>query len=179
MDTAEARAVPEQEWSSREEALDYLMRRYGQEVMKLAYYHVRDRYLAEDIMQDTFCRVYQKMDGFRKDSSYYTWIFQIAVNLCRDHRKSAYRRRVGLKDMGERRGDGDAALFQAGEGGGVFARVMDLPEKYRTVVALFYFEDMTTGRIAQVLGLRENAVRTRLSRAREKLRGLLEGLANE
>ena len=96
MDTAEARAVPEQEWSSREEALDYLMRRYGQEVMKLAYYHVRDRYLAEDIMQDTFCRVYQKMDGFRKDSSYYTWIFQIAVNLCRDHRKSAYRRRVCL-----------------------------------------------------------------------------------
>lgn len=179
MGMAGMHSAPPQEWNSREEALDYLMRRYGGMVLKLAYYHIRDRYLAEDIMQDTFCRVYQKMDDFRRESSYYTWIFRIAVNLCKDYRKSAYRRRVFLKDVREKDHADDARLFEAVEGGEVFAKVMDLPEKYRTVTALYYFEDMTTEKIAQILGIGENAVRTRLCRAREKLRESLEEFADE
>ncbi|NLC37752.1 MAG: hypothetical protein GX779_00620, partial [Clostridia bacterium] len=55
------------------------------------------------------------------------------------------------------------------EGGELFQKVMDLPLKYRTVTALYYFEDMSTGEIAEILRVKENLVRTWLYRARKLL----------
>jgi RNA polymerase sigma-70 factor (ECF subfamily) len=62
------------------------------------------------------------------------------------------------------------------EGGEVFARVMDLPENLRTVVALHYFEDMTTPEIARILKISDNAVRARLCRGRNLLKTALEDI---
>ena len=158
--------------------LDYLMKRFGAQVLRLAYYHVRDRYLAEDILQEVFYRVYMNLGKFRRDSSYFTWIYRITVNLCRDYKASAYFRRmlpwynVDLKEASEEQ----AKLFEKAEGGEVFSRVMDLPQKYRTVIALYYFEELTTPEIAKRLGVKETTVRSRLSRARDMLKGIL---ANE
>lgn len=157
------------------ELLDYLMRRFGSQVIKLAYYHVRDMHLAEDIMQEVFCRVYKNLEKFRKDSSYYTWIYRITVNLCKDYKQSAYFRRTLLWHT-DREAEDDARSFEIVEGGEVFARVMDLPEKLRTVVALHYFEDMSTIEIARVLKISENAARTRLFRGRKLLKQALEDL---
>ncbi|NLC76298.1 MAG: sigma-70 family RNA polymerase sigma factor [Clostridia bacterium] len=158
---------------SRSEQLEYLMRRFRHKVLKIAYYHVRDRYQAEDIAQEVFFRVYQKLDSFRGDSSYYTWIYRITVNLCKDYLRSAYFRRMipwgefrlvdNLKQREER-------MFQRVEGGEIFQKVMALPLKYRTVTALYYFEEMSTAEIAEILHVKENVVRTRLHRARKILR---------
>jgi len=158
------------------EQLEYLMKRFGNKVFKLAYYHLKDRQQAEDVTQEVFCRVYQNLGKFRNESSYYTWIYRITVNLCRDYLRSAYFRRIipwsdfryldNLQKSEER-------LFEVAEGGEVFRKVMDLPLKYRTVLALYYFEEMTTKEIGEVLNLKENAVRTRLSRARNILREIL------
>lgn len=155
------------------EYLEYLMRRYGDKVLKLAYYHVRDRHLAEDITQEVFCRVYKNMDKFRQESSYFTWIYRITVNLCHDHLRSAYFRRI--LPWGNTRRLNDMAisnerLFEAAEGGDVFQKVMDLPLKYRTVVALYYFEELSTVEIADVLEISEGTVRTQLCRARNILK---------
>ncbi|NLL19920.1 MAG: sigma-70 family RNA polymerase sigma factor [Clostridia bacterium] len=161
---------------NRSEQLEYLMRRFGHKVLKIAYYHVRDRYQAEDIAQEVFCRVYQHLERFRGDSSYYTWIYRITVNLCKDYLRSAYFRRMlpwgdfrhldSLKQREER-------MFEVVEGGEIFQKVMDLPLKYRTVTALYYFEEMSTAEIAEILHVKENVVRTRLCRARKILRDLL------
>lgn len=160
----------------RARQMEYLVQRFGKKIFKLAYYHLRDRQQAEDIVQEVFCRVYQNLDNFRQESSYYTWIYQITVNLCRDYLRSAYCRRIipwsdfryldNLRKSEER-------MFEAVEGGDVFRKVMDLPVKYRTVTALYYFEEMTTQEISQVLNITENAVRTQLTRARKILRDLL------
>jgi RNA polymerase sigma-70 factor (ECF subfamily) len=160
----------------RTRQLEYLVQRFGKKILKLAYYHLRDRQQAEDIVQEVFCRVYQNLDSFRQESSYYTWIYRITVNLCKDYLRSAYYRRIipwsdfryldNLRKSEER-------MFEAVEGGDVFRKVMDLPLKYRTVTALYYFEEMTTQEISQVLNIKENAVRTRLTRARKILRDLL------
>ncbi|MGI6552311.1 MAG: sigma-70 family RNA polymerase sigma factor [Bacillota bacterium] len=156
----------------RGEQLEYLMRRFGQKVQKLAYYYVRDRHQAEDIAQEVFCRVYRHLDRFRGESSYYTWIYRITVNLCKDYLRSAYFRRMipwgefrYLENLRQR----EARLFEAVEGGELFQKVMDLPLKYRTVTALYYFEDMSTGEIAEILRVKENLVRTWLYRARKLL----------
>lgn len=160
----------------RSQQLEYLMKRFGKKVFKLAYYHLKDRQQAEDIVQEVFCRVYQNLASFRNESSYYTWIYRITVNLCKDYLRSAYFRRIipwsdfrYLDNMQK----SEARMFEAVEGGEIFRKVMDLPLKYRTVIALYYFEEMTTKEIGEVLNIKENAVRTRLSRARNILRDLL------
>ena len=110
--------------------LEYLMRRFGKQVVKLAYYHLRDRHLAEDIAQEVFCRVYQNLDTFRHDSSYYTWIYRITVNLCRDYIRSAYSRRVFTLDNAKHLESGEDPidrLLEWIEGGEVFQKVMDQP----------------------------------------------------
>lgn len=160
----------------RSEQLEYLMRRFGYKVRKIAYYYVRDRYLAEDIAQEVFYRVYRHLDRFRGESSYYTWIYRITVNLCKDYLRSAYFRRMipwgefrYIEDLKQR----EERMFEAVEGGELFQKVMDLPLKYRTVTALYYFEDLSTAEIAEILRVKENVVRTRLHRARKILREIL------
>ena len=161
---------------SNTQLLDYLMRRFAGSVIKLAYYHVRDRYQAEDICQEVFFKVYKNLHRFRGDSSYFTWIYRITVNVCRDYIASAYFRRMlpwGDRDA-EVFAKKDDRLFEAVEGGEVFRKVMDLPLKYRTVMAMYYFDDMTTPQIAEVLRIREETVRARLSRGRKLLKEVLE-----
>jgi RNA polymerase sigma-70 factor (ECF subfamily) len=165
--------VPE-DWKSAH--LEYLMKRFGKKVLKLAYYHLRDHHRAEDVAQEVFWQVYLNLDRFREESSYYTWIYRITVNLCKDYLRSAYLRRMlpwsnyayleSLKMADQR-------MFEAAEGGEIFRKVMDLPLKYRTVIALYYFEEMSTKEISRILNLRENTVRTRLCRARKILHDLL------
>ena len=58
----------------RTRQLEYLVQRFGKKILKLAYYHLRDRQQAEDIVQEVFCRVYQNLDSFRQESSYYGFI---------------------------------------------------------------------------------------------------------
>lgn len=159
------------------ETLDYLMRRFGDQVMRLAYYHVRDRYIAEDIYQEAFYRVYVNLDKFRRDSSYFTWIYRITVNLCQDYLASAYFRRMlpwHNMELGTA-SKSENALFEAAEGGDVFMKVMDLPPKYRIVIALYYFEELTTPEISKRLNIKETTIRTRLSRGRDMLRESLAG----
>mgnify|MGYP000847702290 CR=1 FL=1 len=160
--------------------LEYLMRRFGKQVVKLAYYHLRDRHLAEDIAQEVFCRVYQNLDTFRHDSSYYTWIYRITVNLCRDYIRSAYSRRVFTLDNAKHLESGEDPidrLLERIEGGEVFQKVMDLPIKYRMVTVLYYFEEMSTVEISRILDIGESTVRTRLCRARKMLKDVLSGEA--
>jgi RNA polymerase sigma-70 factor (ECF subfamily) len=166
----------------KSERLEYLMKRFGDKVLKLAYYHVKDRYQAEDIAQEVFCRVYSNLDSFREESSYHTWIYRITVNLCRDYLKSAaFRRLLPWGNSGELplRDTTAERAFQAIEGESVFQRVMDLPVKYRIVLVLYYFEELSTEEIAGILNLRKSTVRTQLCRARKMLKDLLseeEGL---
>jgi RNA polymerase sigma-70 factor (ECF subfamily) len=165
---------------NKKEVLEYLMKRFGDRVFKLAYYYVRDRYHAEDIAQEVFCKVYEKLDSFRGDSSYYTWIYRITVNKCRDFlASSSFKRLLPWGDLSvveKQRNQVDTnRLLEQVEGGELFSRVMDLPTRYRMVVVLYYFEQMTTVEIAEVLGLKESTVRTRLCRAREMLKKTLAG----
>jgi RNA polymerase sigma-70 factor (ECF subfamily) len=157
------------------ETLDYLMRRFGDQVMRLAYYHVRDKFIAEDIFQEVFYRVYLNLDKFRRDSSYFTWIYRITVNLCQDYKASAYFRRMLPWYNMEQKPPADAQMFESAEGGEILAKVMELPQNYRTVIALYYFDELTSPEIAARLGIKESAVRTRLSRGRDMLRSLLAG----
>lgn len=141
-------------------------------LLRLCYAYLHDRVLAEDAVQDTFLKAYQGMNGFRGEASEKTWLSRIAVNCCRDIRKSAWNRHISrrvtpdmLPESAEERSEKDDALTVA---------VMTLPVKMRECILLYYFEDMNTVEIAQTLGISQQAVSGRLLRARDRLRKALE-----
>ena len=181
MSQSEQAAMP----ADREAALERLMQEYGTKVLHLAYYYLKDRHLAEDVAQEVFIKAYRNWNSFRGESSAYTWLYKITVNLCRDKARSAWWRRL-LPSEEPRESAGavvdpmraheespeDAAL-KSDQRDALMAYVMKLPDAYREVVALFYYQDLSTVEIAEITGQNENTIKTRLFRARNMLRELL------
>lgn len=160
------------------------MQEYGTKVLHLAYYYLKDRQLAEDVAQETFIKAFQHWGSFRGESSAYTWLYKITVNLCRDKARSAWWRRLVPTEeprnvtsewaepaMPE---DGpEESAIRNDRRGALLQQVMQLPEMYREVVILFYYQDLSTSEIAEVTGQNENTVKTRLYRARAMLKEAL------
>ena len=116
-----------------------------------------------------------KRGADRDDERLRAWLIRVTVNECKSLWRSLWRQRVELRDIR----DGDTPSFEepafaepAHEA--LYAALGDLPEKCRIVVHLFYFEDMGTREIAEVLGIKEPTVRTRLVRARKLLKQSLK-----
>ena len=160
------------------ETLETLMRQYGNDVLRLAYLYVKEYHLAEDIFQDVFLKVNQNLEDFRGESSIKTWILRITVNTCKDYLKSAYSRRVTMfSDDEETRipmADTTEEIERKQDGEQIRKALLLLPEKYREVLVCLYFEERSVADTAKVLGLSEGTVKSRLSRARDKFRVILE-----
>ena len=159
--------------------LESMMRTYGNDVLRTAYMYVKDIHTAEDIFQEVFIKADRNKESFRGESSVKTWLIRITVNACKDYLKSAYNRRVTpLQEFQEN------ALMSENDFDGIERKetqqevrdaVMSLPETHRDVVLCVYFQNMTVPEAAKVLGLAEGTVKSRLSRAKDKLKQLLEG----
>ncbi|HYG60570.1 MAG TPA: sigma-70 family RNA polymerase sigma factor [Symbiobacteriaceae bacterium] len=179
MQRSEHAAVP----ADREAALELLMQEYGTKVLHLAYYYLKDRHLAEDVAQEVFIKAYKHWESFRGDSSPYTWLYKITVNLCRDKARSAWWRRLlpteepratagGSEQIAPEDSPEEAAL-KSDRADLLMQNVMKLSDAYREVVVLFYYQDLSTVEIAEITGQNENTVKTRLFRARAMLKELL------
>lgn len=124
---------------------------------------------AEDAVQEVFLRLYTEEKPFESGEHLRRWLIRVTINVCRDALKSPWRkRRVSLDAVP------DQPVFDKPEERELYQAVMALPEKYRTVLDLFYYEELSTKEIAALLGLRQSAVTTRLSRARELLKTQLK-----
>ena len=120
---------------------------------------------AEDIVQETFLRLYRQERPFESDEHLRRWLMRVAINICKDMLKSPWRkRRVALESIP------DQPVFDRPEQGDLYREVMDLPVQYRTVLNLYYYEELSTKEIAELLNLRQTAVTTRLSRGRAILK---------
>ena len=148
-----------------------LVEAHSQAVYRLAYARTGSRADAEDITQEAFLRLVAAAPAFRDDAHCRAWLLRVAMNCVTDlRRREKGRRHVPLEEAAEL-----AAPPEPEEDESVVEAVLALPEDYRAPVHLFYYEGMSVAEIARVLGQREGTVRTRLSRARVKLRAMLEG----
>lgn len=159
--------------------IETLIRQYGNDVLRTAYLYVRDIHTAEDIFQDVFIKVSQKISTFEGNSSIKTWIIRITINTCKDHLKSAWNRRVvPMVDYQEDRiiSENDYDDVENKDSWELIRKsVMSLPDKYKDVVLCVYFQDMSISEAAKLLNLAEGTVKSRLSRARQKLKFVLGG----
>ena len=130
---------------------------------------------AEDVVQDTFLQYYMTKKEFDDEKHIRYWILRVAINKAKNI-QSSFRRKneMSLEDYVE------TLTFETPESRELFEEVMKLPEKYRVVIHLFYYEDYSVKEIAKILKLTEGSVKVRLSRGRARLRdSLKEGWEDE
>lgn len=121
---------------------------------------------AEEAVQECFLRLWEKSPTFASLEHETAWLTRVTVNLCKNRLKSAWRRHtVQLTDTYPAPEQAELELMEA---------LAKLPGPDRAAIHLFYYESYTTAEIARVMGWRESTVRSRLTRARQKLKGLLE-----
>lgn len=153
-------------------AFEQIMREYGTRVLRLVTFLVKDRSLAEDITQDVFVKVYRHLPRFRQESSVHTWLYRIAVNECKCYLRSWSFRHILPRSWIRQDGElsTESLVLDQAERDQLVAEVLQLPPLYRQVIALHYYADLSIGEVADVLGVTEGTVRTRLHRARQQLR---------
>lgn len=121
---------------------------------------------SEDILQDVFVSYLTDPTRFRDSEHEKAWLIRVSINGCKKYRRSFWNRnRTPLKDAGQ---------VQIPEQSEVLGLVMALPAKYRLIVHLYYYEELSVREIGQLLHLKESTVQSRLHRARQKLRKEME-----
>lgn len=165
-------------------AIEKIMEIYGDEIKRLVFAYVKNAADTDDVTQEVFVTVYQKLYTFQGNSSLKSWIYSIAINKCKDYLRSWHSRNQRLREKLQRSSytmkteetTPEELVLQNDNSSQLLKIVMDLPIKYREVIILFYFKDLSTKEISYILELKEATVRTRLNRGREKLK---ESLSSE
>ena len=147
------------------DAVERALNLFGNDILRLAYSYMKNRYDAEDIVQDVLIRYMQSAKVFQEEEHMKAWLLRVASNLCKDRLKSAsYQREVAIIE---------APTDDIQEESQVMKSVMALPEKYRSVIHLYYFEEYSTKEIAEILEKKETTIRSLLKRGREKLANMI------
>ena len=151
-----------------------LYAQYADDVLRMAYFYLGDRHKAEDVCQDVFVKLYthgQNIEPGREKA----WLLRVTVNCCRDLWRGAWLRRVVLGAPSlEIIPAQDETIEQREEKAELMRAVNRLPAAFRETVLLHYYQGLGIAEIAQMLGLPEGTISSRLSRARKKLEVLLK-----
>ena len=124
---------------------------------------------AEDAAQEALLRYHISEKQFESEQHIRAWLLRVAINCARNVSRSFFRRNtVPLEDYM------DSLEFDSGESREIFREVMNLPETYRLVIHLYYYEDYSVAEIGRILGLTESNVKVRLSRGRQLLKKALQ-----
>ena len=153
------------------------MQRHETELLRLCYAMLGDTALAEDAVQDTFVKAYRGYTSFRGEAEDKTWLTRIAVNTCKDLRRSAWHRHVDRSVTPESLPEPAVPFTEWDDA--VTRAVMSLRPKHREVVLLRFYQGMTIPETAHVLGVTKSTVYNRLERAYGLLRQCLEGWNDE
>lgn len=154
--------------------IDELMNLHSRKVYLLAYSYVKDKGIAEDIAQEVFIKCYKSLNHFRGDAQITSWIYRITVNTAKDFlRSKSFNILKYPKSFFENITKSETpedVVLQQDQREAVLQTVLSLPTKYREIIILYYFQDEKMEDIAEILKLNLNTVKTRLSRARAKLK---------
>ena len=157
-------------------AFGQLVRTHQGIALRVAYLVVRDSSEAEDVTQDAFVKAYRSLDKFRAEAPFRPWLLRIVRNEALNRVRSTKRRDSFALQISNDPVSGDAApspeteVMSRDEGGRLLGLVEDLPERYRSVIVHRYLLDLSEEETSEILGLPVGTVKSRSSRAVERLR---------
>ena len=156
--------------------VERLIEQYGQEVYKIAYFYMKETQLAEDVFQEVFYKVIKNYHKFNHQSSEKTWLIRITINTCKDTLRTSWIKRVttfGVLQDSENEYEKPYDIEKKETNKELYELIQRLPQKYKEILLLFYYKDLTYEEISEILQIPEGTVRSRLSRAREKLKKMM------
>ena len=160
-------------------AFDLLVLKYQSRLISIAFKYVKERQLAEDITQEAFIKAYKSIDSFREESSFYTWVYRIAVNTAKNYIVSSKRREeVIMTNLSEDVSyfpekldvDSPQDILNANELRDlIFETLSSLGEETRTALSLREFDGLSYEQIAEIVNCPVGTVRSRIFRGREMI----------
>ncbi|WP_157967373.1 sigma-70 family RNA polymerase sigma factor [Paraliobacillus zengyii] len=167
--------------ASKEALINELMDMYSSELKRIAYFYVHDLPQCEDIVQEVFISCYKNIHRFRNDSSYKTWLIRITVNKCKDYKRKWNIRNLVYKPSVEslinktnQEKTASQYLEEKEDAEAIISTINNFPSKYKEVLILYYYNDLTLKEISSVTKIKFNTVKTRYARGRELLKKELE-----
>lgn len=169
--------------NSDEAAFKELVLKHQDRIYNLCRHMLGNSHDAEDAAQDTFVKAYQSLKKFKPEASLYTWLYRIAVNTCLDYKKRPF-----FASLFRKSEEGDdfvsealshwpspERLYESKQIGlALHNSIRKLPAKLRTAIVLKEIEDLSYEEISDILEISIGTVKSRISRAREKLKILLK-----
>ena len=151
----------------REEYLKEAINNYSDMVYRIALTRCGNKENAEDIFQEVFLKLSEKMPIFENKEHEKAWFIRVTINLTKNLHNSAWNKKTTALE--------ENIVFETKEENDVFNTVMGLQQNYKTVIYLFYYEGYKVKEISEILKTSENTIKTWLSRAREELKEKIEG----
>lgn len=146
-----------------------LIERYQNSLYAAAFNTCQNQMDAEDVVQETFVQYYTSRKEFESEQHIRAWLLRVVINKARNINRTFWKKnKYSLEDYIE------TLTFPNSQSRDLFEEVMKLPDKYRIVIHLFYYEDYSVREIADILKLSESNVKVRLSRGRALLRDSLK-----
>ena len=137
---------------------------YMDTIFRVAFNYLKSPTEADDITQNVLIKLYRTDKAFESDTHIKHWLIRVTINECKRALLSPWRHDEPIDDFAS------ALNYETPEESKLFDMVMNLPAKYRVAILLYYFEGYSTEEIAVLLKIPKATVRTRLKRAREKLK---------
>lgn len=169
------------------EELQRKLNRYADMLYKLCMVKLQNTQDAEDVVQEVFYQYIKRDTPFESETHEKAWLLTVAMNACRKQWRSAWRRHhsgAALEEAAEPGGEGgvpagaeeapEEALLKREENCRLLQAVMSLPAKYRDVIHLFYYQELSVKEISRVTGRGESTVTSQLTRGRELLKKSLK-----
>jgi len=177
--------------SGNKQAFDELVLKHKDKIFNLCYWFLQDYQEANEQAQETFIKVFKGLKKFRFESSFTTWLHRIAVNTCKNRIQSLeyrFRKKTDSLDnpvtqdhfnpvdrITDEADSPDTALEKKQRSASVRKAINALPEEKKTMIVLRDIEELSYEEIADITGLKQGTVKSKLARAREDLKNKLRG----
>ena len=147
--------------------IERVIEQYSDMVYRIALTRTGTKENAEDIYQEVFMKYSQKKPKFDSSSHEKAWLIRVTINLTKNFNNSSWNKKVVNLD--------ENMIFETPEETGVFEVVCSLPQNYKTVIYLMYYEGYKINEIAKIMKKKEGTIKTWAYRARQLLKNNLEG----
>lgn len=149
-------------------SIEELLKRYSSMVFRLAFSKTRNKSDAEDITQEVFLKYMKYKKNFNDEEHRKAWLIKVTLNTSKTLLMSAWFRRTTAME------EADDIVTELNEKSEVYYAVLKLPAKYRQIVHLFYYEDMSVESISKITGIKLSTIKSQLHRARLMMKELLK-----
>lgn len=147
---------------------------YGNDILRLCTLYLKDRHLAEDALQETYIKVWQKYDTYKGHADEKTWITRIAINVCKNYLRTAWFKRTQTTDIFDIVESSTNQYKQVDESVDMMNAILELKDTYRGVLLLYYYQEFSIKEIADILEMKQSTVLSLLKRGRDQLKRKLK-----